>query len=77
LKINDLKQFIKNCVEKNVHVPPLVVGTMGVGKSQIMKQVANELGIQLIDLRLAQQESGDLIGLTFKNGDNSSHLARP
>lgn len=77
MKINDLKQFIKNCVEKNVHVPPLVVGTMGVGKSQIMKQVANELGIQLIDLRLAQQESGDLIGLPFKNGDNSTHWARP
>ena len=77
MKINDIKQFIKNCTSANVTVPTLLVGTMGVGKSQIVKQVTEELGIGLIDLRLAQQESGDLIGLPYKNGDSSTHWAKP
>lgn len=77
MKINDIKTFVKGCVEKQVNVPVLLVGTMGVGKSQIMAQIAKELGINLIDLRLAQQESGDLIGLPYKNGDNNTHWARP
>lgn len=77
MKINDIKQFVKGCVEKDLTVPVLLVGTMGVGKSQIMKQIADELKINLIDLRLAQQESGDLIGLPYKNGDGGTHWAAP
>lgn len=77
MKINDIKTFIKNCANANVTVPTLLVGSMGVGKSQIVKQVTEELGIGLVDLRLAQQESGDLIGLPYKNGDGGTHWARP
>ena len=63
MKMNDAKSFIKNLASKNVHIPPLLVGSMGIGKSNIVKQVAQELNIELIDLRLAQQEPGDLIGI--------------
>jgi len=77
MKINDIKTFIKNCTVANVKVPTLLIGTMGVGKSQIVKQVTDELGIGLVDLRLAQQEAGDLIGLPYKNGDNGTHWAKP
>jgi hypothetical protein len=66
VKINDIKTFVKGCVANNVTVPTLLVGTMGCGKSQIMAQVAEELGYKLIDLRLAQQEAGDLIGLPYQ-----------
>lgn len=66
MKINDIKTLIKNCAVKNVTVPTLLVGTMGVGKSQIVRQVTEELGFRLIDLRLAQMESGDLIGLPYQ-----------
>lgn len=77
MKINDIKMFLTNCAKANVTVPTLLVGTMGVGKSQIVKQVTQELGIGLVDLRLAQQESGDLIGLPYKNGDGGTHWAAP
>lgn len=77
MKINDIKSFIKNCAAANVTVPTLLVGSMGVGKSQIVKQVTEELKIGLVDLRLAQQESGDLIGLPYKNGDGGTHWAKP
>lgn len=74
--INDIKTFVKNCVEKDVTVPTLLVGTMGCGKSQIMAQIASELNIGLVDLRLAQQEAGDLIGLPYQvNG--VTHYAKP
>jgi len=76
MKINDIKTFIKACVANNVTVPSLLVGTMGCGKSQSMAQVAQEAGIQLVDLRLAQQEAGDLIGLPYQI-EGVTHYARP
>jgi hypothetical protein len=76
MKIDEIKAFVKNCVTNNVAVPALLVGTMGCGKSQIMAQVASELGIGLVDLRLAQQEAGDLIGLPYQV-EGVTHYARP
>ncbi len=76
MRVNEIKAFIKSCAEKNVYIPTLLVGSMGVGKSQIVKQVSEELGIGLVDLRLAQQESGDLIGLPYQQG-GMTHYARP
>lgn len=76
MKVDAIKDFIKDCVQKNVNVPPLLVGSMGVGKSQIVKQIATELGIGLVDLRLAQQESGDLIGLPYQK-DGRTFWAKP
>jgi hypothetical protein len=77
MRVDNIKTFIKSCIEKGVKVPPLLVGTMGVGKSHIVKQIAQELNMKLVDLRLAQQESGDLIGLPYKNGDGCTHWAKP
>ncbi len=77
MRINDIKAFIKHCAEKNVTVPTLMVGTMGVGKSQIVSQATQELeGFRLIDLRLAQMESGDLIGLPYQEAGKTL-WARP
>lgn len=48
--------------EKGRYVPILAWGESGVGKSESVKRVADELGIGFVDLRLGQQEVGDLIG---------------
>jgi hypothetical protein len=69
MKVGDAKQLIKNIAEKHVKVPVMLVGSMGIGKSWIVKQVAAELNYHLIDLRLAQQEPGDLIGLPRKDAE--------
>lgn len=71
MNVADAKRWLKILVEKQVPVAPLFVGPMGCGKSEIVKQVASELGIQLVDLRLAQMEPGDLIGIPYREGERS------
>jgi gas vesicle protein len=63
VKVSEAKSFIENVAKKKVKVPILMVGSMGIGKSQIVRQASEALGYQMIDLRLAQQEPGDLIGI--------------
>lgn len=46
--------------------------TTGSGKSQITRQAAEELGYKLIDLRLATQEVGDIIGMPKHKGDRTT-----
>ena len=43
----------------------LLAGNHGIGKSQIVKQAASELGIPIIDFRLSQNDVGDLKGMPF------------
>lgn len=76
MKIPQVKQYVKSIVEKNVPVSVLIVGTMGMGKSQIVKQVADELKVGFIDLRLAQQEPGDLIGIPYQK-EGRTYWAKP
>jgi hypothetical protein len=51
-----------------VHTPVMLWGPPGVGKSQIVAQVAARHGVRLIDLRLAQMEPTDLRGIPFRDG---------
>jgi len=71
MKVPEAKIFIKALVEHEVPLTPCLVGAMGIGKSQIVAQVAKELGIGLIDLRLAQMETGDLVGITYLQKDKT------
>jgi len=66
MHINDAKRYIKNIIEKQVHVTVAMVGSSGIGKSAIEKQLSKELGIEFIDLRLATQDPTDLIGIPYK-----------
>jgi MoxR-like ATPase len=71
MKVPEAKIFIRALVEHSVPLTPCLVGAMGIGKSQIVAQVAKELGIQLIDLRLAQMETGDLVGIPYLKGNKT------
>ena len=45
-------------------IPPLLIhSSPGIGKSSIVREVAKTLGIQLVDVRLAEMESVDIRGL--------------
>ncbi len=51
------------------HTPVMLWGAPGIGKSQIISQVAIDHNVPMIDIRLSQMEPSDLRGIPFKNGD--------
>ena len=51
------------------HTPVMIWGPPGVGKSQLVSQVAEKHDRILIDIRLSQMEPSDLRGIPFKDGD--------
>lgn len=61
---------IMNNPELSHSLPPVMLrGAPGVGKSTIVRQIANNLGIGFIDIRLAEMERVDLAGLpSVKDG---------
>jgi len=48
------------------HTPVMLWGPPGVGKSQIIAQVAARHGVPMIDIRLSQMEPSDLRGIPFR-----------
>ncbi len=51
-------------------IPPLMVwGAPGIGKSTILRRIAEERGIGFIDIRLAQREPVDIRGLPVPNNE--------
>jgi hypothetical protein len=51
------------------HTPVMLWGAPGVGKSQMVAQVAARHNVPLIDIRLSQMEPSDLRGIPFLKGD--------
>jgi len=51
-----------------MHTPVMLWGPPGVGKSQVVAQVAARAQAPLIDVRLAQMEPTDLRGIPFRDG---------
>ena len=48
------------------HTPVMIWGPPGVGKSQLVSQVAQRHSVPLIDIRLSQLEPSDLRGIPFR-----------
>jgi MoxR-like ATPase len=78
----------KQCVREMLNagsaaVPPFLWGPPGVGKSAIVKGVAEEEGVGFIDLRLVQLDQVDLRGLPYllddkvNEGLREMHFAAP
>jgi hypothetical protein len=56
-------------VRDGYHTPVMLWGPPGVGKSQMVAQVAAVHGVPVIDVRLSQMEPTDLRGIPFRSGD--------
>ncbi len=77
---------LKHLVSRNVEaiaehpetaslIPPIMVwGAPGLGKSSILRQVAKDLGVGFIDVRLAQREPVDIRGLPVPGEDGVKWL---
>lgn len=72
-------QEVKKCTPLLLKhkVVPFFWGSQGVGKTQTMKQIARENGLDFIHLHLATQEVGDLVGLLVHGSDGTVSHARP
>lgn len=55
-------------------VVPNLIGSPGIGKSDVIKQVAENLNLKLIDFRLSTCDPTDLTGLPFVNNGRSAYL---
>lgn len=63
-------QMIINNKDMASIIPPLLIhSSPGIGKSSIVRQVAKNLGIGLVDVRLAEMESVDIRGLPSVDKD--------
>ena len=60
----------------DLHTPVMLWGPPGVGKSQMVAQVAGRHGMPVIDIRLSQMEPSDLRGIPFRV-DNQVEWAVP
>lgn len=58
ITIKEAKPLIVDCFK--ARLVPMLHGSPGCGKSQIMADIAEELNLQMIDVRLAQMDSTDL-----------------
>lgn len=76
LSISDAKKIIKKCVEHTFenpksheirinHTPAYLHSSPGLGKSSIIKQIALELNIGFVDVRLSQMEQSDVAGIPY------------
>lgn len=59
----DIATFIENAPKLPSDISIMIRGPHGIGKSQIFKQIADKLGLEMIDRRLSQMTEGDLLGL--------------
>jgi hypothetical protein len=55
--------------ESGHHTPVMLWGPPGVGKSQMVAQVAEKHGVPMVDIRLSQMEPSDLRGIPFRVDD--------
>lgn len=52
---------------------PMIIGSPGMGKSQIVHQIAEQFKLKVIDIRLAQCDPTDLMGFPRINGDRAGY----
>lgn len=67
-----LKSRIIRCLEKQR--VPFVKGPPGVGKSAMMRDIAKEFGLKLIDVRMSQCTPEDLMGLPMRDGNRARFI---
>jgi hypothetical protein len=62
MNITQTKKMLRFCP---LNVSILISGNHGIGKSAIVRQIADEQGIPCVDFRLSQNDVGDLKGMPF------------
>ena len=62
--------------ETRIPAPVLALGKAGIGKTEMFRGLAKDLGIGFKEIRLVNYTETDLVGLPYRNNDNmTSHAA--
>lgn len=64
MTIKKAKELIKIILQKN-HLNIMLHGSMGIGKSDCIKQIAQELNWKFSDIRLSMMMPSDLLGIPY------------
>ncbi|QOP45088.1 AAA family ATPase [Sulfurimonas paralvinellae] len=75
MKASEIIKALEALVEQKV--PVFLWGAPGIGKSSIVKQIAQKKGVDFIDLRLALMDPTDLKGIPFYDKESHSALWAP
>lgn len=75
MNISELKKVMPVLLRNKI--VPFIWGAQGVGKTQVVRQIAEEQGLGFVHLHLATQEVGDLVGLLIEKPDGTVEHARP
>lgn len=73
--IGTMKQLVQLC--RRAEITLFIWGLHGIGKSSLVAQTAEALGIEMIDLRCAQLDAVDLRGFPDKGSDGRTHFLPP
>jgi len=65
MNIKQMKTFLKESLIKNPQRAVYISGAVGIGKSEAIKQTADELNFKFIDIRLGQRDPTDIKGLFY------------
>ena len=69
-QLNTILDIEFNSAQHNQHTAVMLWGPPGVGKSQIVHQIGERHGVQIVDIRLSQMEPSDLRGIPFKSDEH-------
>ena len=72
---NQAKRSIRKCVK--IQRPVFMWGPPGIGKSDIVKQIGNEQGRDVIDVRLSLWEPTDIKGIPYYNSTENTMTWAP
>jgi len=71
MNLREFKECVAFNIEHGIRHAILGLGAPGVGKSQVIRQIGEEFGYKVIDLRLAQMSEVEIGGLIYPNEDRT------
>ena len=81
ININEAKRLIKRAIlaniatnKKDLAITPLVSGKHGIGKSQMIKSIANDLGGVCITIEGGTLKEGEITGLPYQYKDENGNI---
>ena len=72
MNLDEVKKSVKLCME--LQLTAFIQGSPGLGKSALVRDIAEEKNLKLIDIRLSQCDLTDLNGLPKTDGKKATFL---